>query len=268
MKGKKVFSLSIAMAVLFAMACATESERTEPVTTTTDKGTSSAPPAKEAEKRDRALVRFVQVIPDFERLDAFVGENKEFPNVTYKTVTAYKEVPDTQEQFAIRPAGQESTQPLAQNREGIRGGDHYTAIAMPATDGKPTLRVVSDSLTPPPDGKASVRIIHASPDAGEVNVFLQGKANATFEGVNPQTVTFYKEVDPMTTALEVRPQGKTDILVTVPNVTFEAGHIYTYVIAGKSTGAPKLEAIKIDDRLVGATGTSGASPSPTATIRK
>jgi Domain of unknown function (DUF4397) len=268
MKGKIVFSLSIAMVVLFAMACATESDRTEPVTTTTDKGTSSAPPAKEAEKRDRSLVRLVQALPDFERLDAFVGENKEFPNVTYKTVTQYKEVPDTQEQFAIRPAGQDSAQPIAQNREGIRGGDHYTAIAMPATDGKPTLRVVSDSLTPPPDGKASVRIIHASPDAGEVNVFLQGKANATFEGVNPQTVTLYKEVDPMTTALEVRPQGKTDILVTVPNATFEAGHIYTYVIAGKSTGAPKLEAIKIDDRLVGATGTSGASPSPTATIRK
>jgi Domain of unknown function (DUF4397) len=265
MEDKRFFSTIIAMVVSLMAACALESGRTESVTTTTDKGTSSAPPAREVEKRDKALVRVVQALPDFERVDALVGDNKEFTNVTYKTVTPYKEVSDTQEQFAIRPAGQDSAQPLAQNREGIRGGDHYTAIAMPATDGKPTLRVVSDSLTPPPSGKASVRIIHASPDAGEVNVFLQDKANATFEGVNSQTVTFYKEVDPMTATLEVRPQGKTDVLLRVPNVTFEAGHIYTYVIAGKASGAPKLEAVKIDDRLVGAAGTPGTSPSPTAT---
>jgi hypothetical protein len=268
MKGKKVCSTSIAMALLLAVACTTESERTEPVTTTTDKGTSSAPPAKEAEKRDRALVRVVNALPGFATVDAFVGNNKEFSNVTYKTVTPYKEMPDIHEQFAIKPAGQDSAQPLAENREGLSGGDHYTAIAMPATDGKPTLRVVGDSLTPPPSGKASLRIIQASPDAGEVNVFVKGKANTTFEGVNPQTVTFYKEVDPMTGTLEVWPQGKTVALLTVPNVTLQAGHIYTYVITGKVNGAPKLEAIKIDDRLVGATVTPGASPSPTATIRK
>jgi hypothetical protein len=268
MKDKGFFSIIIATALLFMVACTTESERTEPVTTTTDKGTSSAPAAREAEKRDKALVRVVQAIPDIERVDAFVGESKEFPNVAYKSVTPYKEVPDTQEQFAIRPVGQDSAQPLAQNREGIRGGDHYTAIAMPASDGKPTLRVVSDSLTPPPAGKASLRIIQASPDAGEVNVFLSGKTSATFEGVNPQTVTFYKEVDPMRTTLEVRPQGKTDVLLTVPNVALEAGHIYTYVIAGKVKGAPKLEAIKIDDQLAGAAGRPGTSPSPTGTVSK
>jgi Domain of unknown function (DUF4397) len=268
MKDKKVFSMIMAMAVSLMVACGLESERTESVTTTTDKGTSSAPPAKEAEQRDRALVRVVQALPEFERIDAYVGENKEFSNVTYKTVTPYREVPDAQEQFAIKPAGQDGTQPLAENREGITGGDHYTAIAMPTTDGKASLRVISDSLTPPPSGKASIRVINASPDAGEVSVFMNDKTNAAFDGVNPQTVTFYKEVDPMTATLEVRPQGKPDVLLTVPNATLEAGHIYTYVIAGRVKGAPKLEAIKIDDRLVGATGTPRASPSPTGTISK
>jgi Domain of unknown function (DUF4397) len=265
MKDKRFISMIIAMAVSLMAACALESGRTESVTTTTDKGTSSAPPAKEAEKRDKALVRVVQALPEFQKVDAYVGDSKEFPNVTYKTVTPYKEVPDALEQFAIRPAGQDSTQPLAQNREGITGGDHYTAIAMPSTDGKATLRVVSDSLTPPPAGKASVRIINASPDAGEVNVYIKDKANAIFDGVNSQTVTFYKEVDPMTGTLEVRPQGKTDILLAVPNATLEAGHIYTYVITGKVNGTPKLDAVKIDDQLVAA-GTP--SPSPTGTISK
>jgi Domain of unknown function (DUF4397) len=266
MRNKGFFSMIIAIALLFTVACTTESERTESVTTTTDKGTTSAPAAKDAEKRDKALVRVVQALPDYERVDAYVGDAKEFPNVTYKSVTPYKEVPDNQEQFAIKPVGQDSAQPLAQNREGIRGGDHYTAIAMPATDGKPTLRVVGDNLTPPPAGKASVRVINASPGAGEVNVYLKDKENALFEGVNTQTATFYREVEPMTTTLEVRPQGKTDVLLTVPNVRLEPGHIYTFVIAGKGKG--NLEVMKIDDRLAGAAGGPGSSPSPTGTISK
>lgn len=263
---RKVISSGFALALLFVAACTPESQRTEPVTTTTDKGASTAPPAKEAEKRDKALVRVVHALPGFAAVDAFVGGTKEFNNIAYRAVTAYKEVPDNHEQFAIRPAGQDSAEPFAQNSEGISGGNHYTAIAMPATDGKATLRVVSDKLTPPASGKASVRVVHASPDAGEVDVFVKGRSDTLFGGVNQQTVTNYNDVDPMTVTLEVRPQGSKNVVLTVPNVTFDAGHLYTIVVAGKAKGMPKLEAIKIDDQI-GAVGSLYARPSPTASIR-
>lgn len=264
MKSKKVFSLSIVLALLFMVACTPESERTEPVTTKTDKGASTAAPAKEAGKRDKALVRVVHALPGFAALDTFVGDAKEFANVAYKAVTPYKEVPGVQERFVIRPAGQDGAQPFAQYTEGISGGDHYTAIALPAPDGKATLRVVADKLTPPPSGKASVRIVNASPDAGEVDVFVKGKGEELFDGVNPETVTDYSEIDPMTGTLEVRPEGKKNVLLTVPAVTFEPGHLYTIILTGKAKGAPKLEAVKIDDQLIGA---SSALPSPTAPMR-
>jgi hypothetical protein len=260
MKINKVFSLGVVLALLLMAACTPESQRMEPVTTTTDKGATTAPPAKEAEKRDKALVRVIHALPGFAAVDTFVGNTKEFGDITYKTVTPYKEVADVQEQFAIKPAGKESAAPFAQNSEGVSGGDHYTVIAMPAPDGKATLRVVADKLTPPPSGKASVRVINASPDAGEVDVVVTGKDGKLFGGVNPKMVTTYKEVDPTTVTLEVRPQGKNETLLTVPAVTFDAGHLYTIVLTGKAQGAPKLEAVKIDDQLVGGTKTS---PSPT-----
>src|SRR5262245_58201025 len=181
MNSRKVFSLIIAMALPWMVACTSESQRTEPVTTTTEKGASTAPPAKEAEKANKALVRVVNALPGPAPVDAFIGDTKEFSNVAYKAVTPYKETPDVQKQFVIRPAGKDSAQPLAQNTEGISGGDHYTAIAMPASDGQPTLKVVSDNLTPPPSGKASVRVINASPDADEVDVFIKGKADRSEE---------------------------------------------------------------------------------------
>src|SRR5262245_25289283 len=268
MNSGKVFSLSMAMAVLFTVACTPESQRTEPVSTTTEKGSSTAPPAKEAEKADKALVRVVNAIPGSTPVDAFIGDTKEFDNVAYKSVTPYKETPDVQKQFTIRPAGQDSAPPLAQYTEGISGGDHYTAIAMPAPDGQPKLRVVADKLTPPSSGKASVRVINASPDAGELDVFVKGKEGELFGGVNPDTVTSYKEIDQMTGALEVRPQGKPNVLLTVPGFKVEPGHLYTVIVTGKAKGGPKLEAVKIDDHLEGAAGAMQASPTVTPRTRQ
>src|SRR5262245_1468589 len=129
MNSRKVFSLIIAMALPWMVACTSESQRTEPVTTTTEKGASTAPPAKEAEKAEKALVRAGNTLPGSAPVDVFIGDKKEFSNVAYRTVTPYKEVADVQKQFVIKPAGQDSAPPLAQNTEGISGGDHYTAIA-------------------------------------------------------------------------------------------------------------------------------------------
>ncbi|NOT62350.1 MAG: DUF4397 domain-containing protein [Acidobacteria bacterium] len=260
---QKIISLGFALITLaLSAACTSESARTEPVTTTTDKGASTAPPAKEVEQRDKSLVRFIHVLPSFAEVDGFVGTAKEFDKVAYRSVTPYKEIPDNQSMFAIKRAGKDGAQPFAQNDEGISGGKHYTAIAMPATDGKATLHVVSDKLTPTAAGKANVRVVHASPDAGEVDVFVKGQTSSLFSGVNPQAVTNYSDVDPMTVTLEVRPQGAKTVALTIPNVSFEAGHLYTIVVAGKAKGTPKLEAIKIDDKLDGMM--NDARPTPAA----
>jgi hypothetical protein len=265
MRSKKVYLLCIAMIGSLMMACSPESESTDRVTTTTDKGAWVAPSAKEAEKEDKALVRVINALPDVKAVDTFVGNSREFTNVGYKTVTPYKAVPDVLEQISIRPAGEKNGQPFAQNRELINGGSFYTAIAMPESDNKATLRVVSDKLEPPPSPKAKVRIIHASPDVGEMDVFMKGNDNKLFSGVNPQTATDFNEIDPTTTTLEFRPEGKPDVLLAVPDMKFEAGHNYTIVIMGKPNDTPKLEAIKIDDRLNVAAATPRVSPSPTAT---
>jgi hypothetical protein len=251
MKSNKIFSLGVILALLVLAACSSESQRTEPVTTTTEKGTSTAPPAKEAEKGNKALVRVINALPGSSAVDTYVGSTKEFNDVTYKTVTPYKEVPNVRENFAIKPAGKEEAEPFAQNREGVSGGDHYTVIAMPTSDGKALLKVVSDKLTPPRTGKASVRFINASPDAGEIDVVSKEKNDKIFGGVNAETTTTYHDVDPGTGTLEVLPQGKKNVLLTIPGVNFEPGHLYTIVLTGKANGAPKLETIKIDDQLVG-----------------
>jgi hypothetical protein len=287
------------MVLLLMTACQRESNQNRPVTTTaTPGGTTTAPPAQETEKRDRALVRVIHAIPGGGSVDVMSDGQVIFSNVAYKTTSPYKEVPAGQQTFRIRAAGREMGQPLAENREMMGGGDHYTIIAEPSTgmtgattDGtrmdhadrnRPTtdqtsgaaaradLRVVSDDLAPPSSGKAKVRVIHASPDVGEVDVYVRGRNDALFSGVNATSETRYTEVDPMTATLEVRPQGQKTALLTIPNLTLDAGKIYTVVITGHKG---KLEALRVEDQFQGQPQgqmqprTQGQSPSGRTTSR-
>lgn len=152
-------------------------------------------------------------------------------------------------------------QPIAENSEGLSGGNHYTVVAMPrdAAGREVTLRIVNDRLTPPSAGKAKVRVIHAAPDAGEVDVYARGRDDALFDGVNVETATTYTEVDPMTATLEVRPEGQQQAVLAVPNARFEAGKIYTIIVMGRTRGTPRLEAVTVEDQLGGAGAMPGAN---------
>jgi len=255
-----------ALAALLALtaACATESKRKESVTTTTDKGSSIALPAKEAEKRNRALVRMVHALPDRAALDAFADEAKVFSNLAYKAVTPYQDLPAGRLTFRVRVSGLDSSPALAAGGEGLSGGKHYTVITQPSTDTlTPNLRVVSDNLTPPSKGKAKVRIIHASQDAGAVDVYVKGKEKALFSGVSITSEPSYSEIEPMATTLEVHPAGQQQTVLAALGVRFDPDQVYTVIIVGRAQGAPKLEAVVVEDQLT-AIAPDVTPPSPAA----
>ncbi len=242
--------LAFMLAALFlAAACSSEPKQTQPVKTTTQAGTSTAPPAKEAEKRDNALVRVINATPGNASVDVFADDQKVFDGVAFKMVTPYREIADNRHTFRIREAGKNTAPPLAENSESISGGKHYTLVVMPGTNDKTSIYVFNDNLTPPPPDKAEVRVIHASPDAGEVDVVAKQGNKKLFSSVNFEKDTSYTDVDPMTSSLEVRPEGQDKALLTVPNAKFEKGKIYTIVVTGRAKGTPKLQALTIEDQL-------------------
>src|SRR5918994_6582316 len=159
----KLFLLILIL--LLAAACSSEPKQTQPVTTKTDSGTSTAPPAKEAEQRDKALVRVINTVPGSMSLDIFADDQKVFESVAFRNVTPYKELSDDRHSFRVRQAGQDTAQPVAENSKDLIGGKHYTIVVMPDTNDKTAVDLVNDNITDPPADKALVRVIHASPDA-------------------------------------------------------------------------------------------------------
>jgi hypothetical protein len=256
LKLRTVFALAV---LLIMTACTSESNQNQPVTTTTNTGTSNAPPASEVKQRGNALVRVINAVPGEPSVDVSADDAKVFTGIAHKTTTPYKEISAERHTFRIRPAGKDTAPPLAENSEGLSNGKHYTAVAWADTGGKPSLYIVDDDLVPPSSGKAKVRVIQASPDTGEIDVYAKEGNKKLVGGVNPLKTTSYSELDPISGTIEVRPSGKNNAVLTIPNAKFNAGDIYTIVVLGQAKGAPKPEAMIVDDKLAGASTTASAA---------
>jgi hypothetical protein len=240
----------IAVAALAASACG-RSDQNRATQTTTKDGVSTAPAGKLADERDQALVRVVNAIPGSDATDVVAGDTKAFIHVDYKTVTPYKELPEERMTLKLVSSGKETGEPLAENSEGLSGGQRYTVVALPGKLGQAAeLRVLNDNLTPPSEGKAKVRVVHASPDMGEMDVLVTGKKDPLFDGVNLNTAGGYKEVEPLRGTLEVRDQDRKTIVAKVPNASFEPGKLYTMFVVGRTAGNPKVEAVTVEDQLI------------------
>jgi Domain of unknown function (DUF4397) len=239
----------LTVSLLLAVACSSEPKQTQPVVTKTDSGTSTAPPAKDAEQRNNALVRVINAVPGDMPVDIFAGDQKVFESVAFKKVTPYKELSDDRHSFRVRHSGHDTAQPIAENSEGLSGGKHYTIVVLPDTNDKAALYILIDNITTPPTDKAQVRIIHASPDAGEVDVVDRQGNKELFSGVAFEKGTSYMDVDPMNTTLEVRQEGQDKAIMTLPNANFEKGKFYTIVVIGNTKGTPKLQALVVEDQL-------------------
>jgi Domain of unknown function (DUF4397) len=253
----KQVKFGLLLAALFlAAACSSEPKQTQPVISKSDSGTSTAPPAKEASQRDNALVRVINAVPGTKAIDVFADDQKVFEGVSFKSVTPYKELSDNRHSFRVREAGKDNEQPIAENSEGLSGGKHYTILILPNQNDKATVSIIDDNITAPPDNKAEVRVINASPDAGEVDIVDKSANKKVFSGVNFQSNTRYTALDPTKTTFEVRQEGQDKPVLTVPNANFEKGKYYTIIVAGHTKGMPKLQALMVEDQLAGTPATA------------
>lgn len=240
--------------VVFALACERAETRTAPVTTSTPAGASTAPSAAAAASRDEALVRVVHAIPFGSAMDVYAGDLLAFDAVGFKSVTSYRALDGKRYVFSLRPAGMTNAKPLATNTEGLEDGRYYSVFALPGEGRSVHLRVVSDRLDQPANGKSHVRIVHGGEGLDTVDILASGTSDPLLQGVKFQAVTDYQDVNPFTGALEVHSGGKSVLML--PNAHLEANRFYTMVIVGRSRAGALakadgggLEAFIVEDQL-------------------
>ena len=234
--------------LLGSVACGGGESRSAAVTTSTPAGTSTAPSSNSAASRDEALVRVVHAIPNGPAMDLYAGDLVLFDAINFKSVSSYRAVDGKRYAFALRPAGMTNAKPLSSNTEGLEDGSYYTVFALPG-EGSPQLRVANDKLDRPAEGKARLRVVHGGDGVGSIDVHAPGLVTPLLDNVAFQSVSDYTDVSPINGQIEVRQDGASTPVVTLPNAHLEAGRFYTMMIVGSSKGTPALEAFIIEDML-------------------
>ncbi len=248
--------ITVTSALIFASVssiggCSHESSQKKQVSSSAPNGTSTTPSSAQADSSHMALVRVINADPAASTVGVYADNTKIFDDVNYKNVTPYKAISDTRHDFEVRTSEDDNGKPVAQESKTLDRGDHYTLMTVEQESRKnpTTLVAFSDNLTPPPTGKAKLRIINASPDLDKVDVYEMGKKDSLFGGVSFKNYSDYKEIDPRTVTLQIRRNGKEATVLTVPDFTLDADRIYTLVIAGRERGKPSLTTIQVQDQF-------------------
>ena len=99
------------------------------------------------------------------------------------------------------------------------------------------LFLVTDSISKPANGKATLRFINVSPDASSVDLAVKDSAafvtNKSFKGFS----SFIPKTGNQTYNFEIRQHGTNTVLATLPGVTLNSGLVYTIWLHGLANTA-------------------------------
>lgn len=230
------------LALLAAAACTPAKER---VATTSDSGTTVSGVGGGA--GGNAHVRVINAVRAGKSIDVKSGDQVLFPNVPSETVTPFTDVPVSLSKFTAQTSGSTVGGAEGANRELMVPGEFYTIVVIAGENGpEPTLRVLHEDLSPG-QGQSRVRVIHAAPGIGEIDVGVRGSKDPLFQGVNYASEAGFKDVDPMTATLDFRRQHATARILSLPGLKLETGTAETVVLTGSPTD--KLKAFTFRDSL-------------------
>jgi len=223
-----------------ALLAACSGAKTEKPVVTNAADTTVSASGVDAARRGKSMVRLVNAVPGAAAVDLSADDKSVFTAVAYKAVTPYAEIGDNMVKMKLLGAG---GAPLADNAETMTDGYRYTVVALPKKDGGVQLKVVRDEVVPD-SGKVKLRVIHAAPGLGEIDVLVPGQKDPLFDNVNYGMEAGYKDVKPMTGVIEIRGEhGSAPI--RIKSMKYEAGKAYTVVVSGPA--GQKAEVTVFDD---------------------
>lgn len=201
----------------------------------------------------KARVRFVHAGPDAPSVDITLTDGTVlFPDVEFREARAYIAVPAGSYDLQVRLAGTE-TVALSFGDVPLAAGTVYSVFAKGLlADGSLKAKVAVDSpgtgattveLIP---ATASVRVAHLSPDAPNVDVYVDGQA--VLSDVPFKAVSDYLSVGASTHDVKVYVAGSTTNPVIDADLTLLPGAAYTVAATGLVGSADLSPIVLVDNR--------------------
>jgi Domain of unknown function (DUF4397) len=187
----------------------------------------------------RAMVRVAHFSPDASYVDVYMvslNRRQLFPNVFYKSVSAYWAVAAGPFTYEVRGAGAApESEPVIQVKGNLAAGGSYTVAAVGRRDRLQGL-LLRDDLAPAAPGKAKVRFLDAAYDLPAVDIAVAGGPVLAARLAYPEP-TRYRQVDSGRYRVEVRRAGGGGVLAK-GTVAARAGTVTSVALLG-GAGAPR-----------------------------
>jgi hypothetical protein len=247
------------------------------VTTACVLAMAAVPAAAEAElERERALVRVAHFSPDASYVDVYMvslNRRQLFPNVFYKSVSAYWPVTAGPFTYEVRAAGAApESEPVIQVKGNLAAGRAYTVAAVGRRDRLQGV-LLRDDMSPSAPGKAKVRFLDAALDLPAVDFAVAG-GPVVESRVGFREPTGYRQLASGRYRVEVRRSGAEAVVArgtvavrpgTVTSVALVGGageprELYAFSDAAGSRSAPA------GGIRTGAGGIAPSSRAPTAPV--
>jgi hypothetical protein len=212
-----------------------------------------------AQGAGEAQVRVAHLAPDAPNVDVYVNGDPVLTNVAYTTISGYLSLPAGTQQVTVYATGDTTTPVIDVPVELAAGGAYTVAAVGLVADGSLTAQVYQDDLRSPSSGNAKVRVVHASPDAGPVDVVPRG-GEALVAGLTFPEASAYAEVPAGTYTLDVNAAGTNQTALTVPDAALASGGVYSAFAVG-TVYADSLNVLLVQDNGGAASASATASAS-------
>jgi hypothetical protein len=181
---------------------------------------------------DDSCVRLANFARDTAGVDVYLQESLLAENLEYGTASEFIVVPAGEGRvFNITTTSAPIEEAIIESELTLDTGQAYEVLLTGAPDDL-QLTTTGIDLRPVPDGQARLGVIHASPDAGSIDIaFADGPT--LFEGLEFQGVSEYIAVDEGSYALQVRPAGDPMVIIE-SELEVEAGTVYDVVVGGRT----------------------------------
>jgi hypothetical protein len=180
-----------------------------------------------------ACVRMVHAAPDAPPADIYLNDAEIAQNLEFGTATEYVTVPSGDGRgVRVTATGTPVEEAIIDTSLDFDPGQAYEILVTGGGDDLEAT-ITGTDLRPLAEGQARVRVIHASPDAGAVDIGVKGSEDNIFEGVDFRDATDYVVLDAGDYSLEVRPGGEDMTVALETDATFEEGVTYDLVALGR-----------------------------------
>jgi len=193
-----------------------------------------------------ASIRFVHASPDAPAVDVIVDGAPVAENLAFGTSTEYLPFPSGEHQVQVVPTGSGAESAVLDEKVDLDSGGAYIFAAAGLLNDiqAKTYQVDLDDLD---DNQGRVRLIHLSPDAGDVDLYVTG-GDKWFDKVDFPNASDFKGVDAGSYDLEVRAHDSDTVALTLSGFEVQQGRAYDVIVLGQASDN-SLTALTLETRV-------------------